>query len=89
MILTIVLSARFNKTCQFIIFLIIAKILLPQEKIKKEIKQKGIGVKLTFEAKCFHKWIKVYNHCKYKTPNPPKIIVEHHNFFKWFMVTKM
>jgi len=69
--------------------LIIAKILLPQEKIKKEIEHKGSGVKLTFEDKYFHEWTKVYNHCKYKTPNPPKTIVEHHNFFKWFMVAKM
>jgi hypothetical protein len=69
--------------------LIIAKILLPQEKIKKEIAHKGSGVKLTFEAKCFHKWTKVYNHCKYKTPNRPKIIIEHHNFFQGFMVVKI
>jgi hypothetical protein len=69
--------------------LIIAKIILPQEKIKKEIEHKSNGVKLTFKTRCFHKWTKVYNHCKYKTPNPPKTIVEHHNFFKGFMVAKM
>jgi hypothetical protein len=69
--------------------LIIVKILLPQEKIKKEIEHKNSGIKLTCEAKCFQEWTKVYNHCKYKTPNPPKTIIEHHNFFKGVMVAKM
>jgi hypothetical protein len=26
-----------------------------------------------------------YNSCKYKTPNPLKIVVEHHHFFEGFV----
>jgi hypothetical protein len=28
------------------------------KKNEKEIKQKGIGIELTFKIKCFHKWTK-------------------------------
>jgi hypothetical protein len=52
-----------------------------QEEIEEKIEYEGIGVKLAFETKCFHKWTRVYNTCKYKTPNLIKIIVEHHHFF--------
>jgi hypothetical protein len=51
------------------------------QKMKKNEKHKGvIDVKLTYEAKCSHKWTKAYNLYKYKTSNPPKTIVKHHQF---------
>jgi hypothetical protein len=49
---------------------------------------KGIGVKLTFKAKCFHNWTKVSNLCKYKGPNLPKLVASLHHFFVWVYGTK-
>jgi hypothetical protein len=58
-----------------------ARNFLSQEETEETFEHEGIGVKLTFETKCFHKWTRVYNTYKYKTPNPIKPIVEHQHFF--------
>jgi hypothetical protein len=58
-------------------------------KNEKKEKHKGIiDVKLTYEAKCFHKWTRVYNPYKYKTPNPPKNVVKHHHIVSRVCDTK-
>jgi len=43
--------------------------------------RRKLNTKVSFEIKCCHKWTKACNPCKYTTPNPPKIVVEHHHFF--------
>jgi hypothetical protein len=42
--------------------------------------RKFLNMKASFEVKCFHKWTKACNPCKYTTSNPPEIVVEHHHF---------
>jgi hypothetical protein len=50
----------------------------PQKKTKKEIKHGGIGIKLTYEAKHFHKLTRACIPCKYIGLNPPKIVANVH-----------
>jgi hypothetical protein len=50
----------------------------PLKKTKKETKLGDINVKLTSKAKCFHKKIMACNPYKCTTPNPQKIVIEHH-----------
>jgi hypothetical protein len=67
----IVADARFTKNDGPESFLPWSETLLPQEKTKKEIKHKGIGITLTFETKYSHNWTQTsWNPCKYTTPNP-------------------
>jgi hypothetical protein len=54
---------------------------LPLKKIEKETKFENIGVRLTFNAKCFHKKIMAYNLCKCATPDLQEIIIKYHQFF--------
>jgi hypothetical protein len=50
----------------------------PLKKIKKETKLEDIKVRLTSEAKCFHKNIMACNLYKCTTLDPKKNVVEHH-----------
>jgi hypothetical protein len=77
-----IVNVRFGKTWWSIVFLTMANnISFKNENIKKQIKHKGINLKLTFENKCSHKWTRACNPCKYKTTNALKIVIEHRHFF--------
>ncbi len=53
----------------------------------EKIEHKGI-IDVTYETKCSCKWIRAYNPCKYKTPNPSKTILKHHQFVLGFVAPK-
>ncbi len=56
-----------------------------KRKSENEIEHKSNDVKLTFKAKCCHKWTRAYSHCKCKAPNFQE--TQYHN--QIFLISQM
>ncbi len=85
-----IIDARFCTTCQSMVFFTMVGNIFSNKKDQNEMGKpcRGIGVKLTFKAKCSHIWANACNLCKYKKPNLPKLVANVHHFFVWVCGTK-